>query len=53
MKTENVFAIGGRQAVRPPKDDPWASMLKGLDMFTDDFLVDGVDDLPVQERDAL
>lgn len=36
-----------------PKDDPWASMLQGLDMFTDDFLANGVDDLPVQARDAL
>lgn len=25
----------------------------GLDMFTDDFLANGIDDLPVQERDEL
>lgn len=76
METAKVFANGGSQAVRlpkncrfeqdevlvnrvgnvvilMPKDDPWASMFKGLDMFTDDFLAGGVDDLPLQERDTL
>lgn len=76
MEVAKVFANGGSQAVRlpkncrfeqdevwvnrigdvvilMPKDDPWAPMLRGLDMFTDDFLADGADDLPVQERAGL
>ena len=36
-----------------PKDDPWSSMLLGLDLFTGDFLKDGVPDLPLQERSYL
>ncbi|MBR1560320.1 MAG: AbrB/MazE/SpoVT family DNA-binding domain-containing protein [Clostridia bacterium] len=43
----------GSVVILMPKDDPWAAMLQGLDMFTDDFLADGVDDLPVQERASL
>ena len=31
-------------------DDPWASVIQGLSMFTDDFLADGAKDLPLQER---
>lgn len=76
MEVAKVFANGGSQAVRlpkncrfeqdevlvnrigdvvilMPKNDPWASMLQGLDMFTDDFLAGGVDDLPVQERASI
>lgn len=76
MEVARIFANGGSQAVRlpkncrfeqdevwvnrigsvvilTPKDDPWASMLEGLNMFTDDFLADGVHDLPVQERARL
>ena len=76
METARIFANGGSQAVRLPKDcrfdrdevmvkrigkvvmlmpkeDPWASMLQGLDMFTDDFLADGMPDLPLQERTQL
>ncbi len=36
-----------------PKNDPWGSLAAGLGMFTDDFLQDGIDDLPVQERGSL
>ena len=43
----------GNVVILMPKDDPWASMLQSLDMFTDDFLSQGIDDLPVQERDTL
>ena len=73
MEAARVFANGGSQAVRLPKncrfqgdevlahrignvvilipkDDPWSSMLQGLDMFSDDFLKDGIEDFPVQER---
>ena len=40
----------GRIVILMPKDDPWAPMLQGLEMFTNDFLKDGIDDLPLQER---
>ena len=43
----------GKIVILMPKDDPWASMLQGLDMFSDDFLKDGIDVLPVQERTML
>lgn len=43
----------GKVVILMPKDDPWASMLQSLDMFSDDFLKDGIDDMPVQERTML
>ena len=42
----------GNVVILMPKDDPWQSMLQSLDLFTEDFLADGVDDLPVQERES-
>ena len=36
-----------------PKDDPWKGMLESLNMFTEDFLAEGMDDLPVQQRPGL
>ena len=36
-----------------PKKDPWASLKTGLSMFTDDFLAEEIEDLPVQEREWL
>ncbi len=76
MESAKLFANGGSQAVRlpkdcrfndnevwvnrignivvlMPKDDPWNAMLSGLSLFTDDFLSEGDDDLPIQERDSL
>ncbi len=76
MDTAKVFANGGSQAVRlpkdcrfsgdevlvnrigsvvilMPKDDPWQSMLDSLPLFTEDFLAEGIEALPVQERDCL
>ena len=38
----------GRVVILMPKDDPWASTLKGLEMFSNDFLQDGVSDLPMR-----
>ncbi|MBQ6733347.1 MAG: AbrB/MazE/SpoVT family DNA-binding domain-containing protein [Lachnospiraceae bacterium] len=35
-----------------PKDDPWAAMMNSLSMFTDDFLRDEIEDLPLQERES-
>ena len=43
----------GNIVILMSKDDPWAAMIKSLDMFTDDYLSDSAEDLPVQERDAL
>lgn len=43
----------GSVVILMPKDDPWASMLQGFNMFSDDFLKDGVEDLPLQEREML
>ena len=43
----------GNVVILMPKNDPWAPMMQGLDMFTEDFLADGIEDLPVQERAQL
>ena len=43
----------GKAVILLPKGDPWAEMMQGLSLFTDDFLAEGVDDLPVQERKNL
>jgi len=43
----------GSVVILMPKNDPWAPMMQSLDMFTEDFLVDGIEDLPVQERAQL
>ena len=43
----------GKAVILLPKEDPWAAALQGLNLFTDDFLSDGIDDLPVQERNSL
>ena len=43
----------GNVVILMPKDDPWQSMLQSLDLFTEDFLADSIEDLPVQERESL
>lgn len=43
----------GNVVILFPKNDPWQNMLTGLELFTDDFLKDGVEDLPLQERSEL
>jgi len=43
----------GSVVILMPKNDPWAPMMQSLDMFTEDFLADGIEDLPVQERTQL
>ena len=43
----------GRVVILMPKDDPWASMIQGLQMFSEDYLEGGIPDLPVQERRTL
>ena len=36
-----------------PKENKWAGFLNSLEMFSDDFMSDGREQLPVQEREAL
>ena len=36
-----------------PKDNRWQSMLLSLDMFTDDFLSNGVESLSLEEREDI
>ena len=43
----------GSVVILMPKDDPWAPMMQSPDMFTEDFLADSIEDLPVQERTQL
>ena len=43
----------GSVVILMPRDDPWKAMLDSLDLFTPDFLADGIEDLPVQERTML
>ena len=43
----------GDSVLLMPKDNTWSTMLAGLDFFTEDFLNDGIEDLPVQERQGL
>ena len=43
----------GSIVILMPKADPWRAMLDSLDMFTDDFLAEVPEDLPVQKRDIL
>ena len=43
----------GNIVILMPKNDPWKGMMESFDLFTEDFLKDGIEDLPVQERDGL
>lgn len=36
-----------------PKDDQWENTLKSLDMFTDDFLANPIEPLPLENREAI
>ena len=36
-----------------PKDDHWQGMLASLNLFTDDFLAEEVEPLPLEEREAI
>ncbi len=44
-----IERVGNRVILTPV--DAWAGVRRGLEMFTDDFLADGIEDLPPQERD--
>ena len=36
-----------------PKPSGWDTFMKAIDMFSDDFMQDGRDDSPAEEREAL
>ncbi len=36
-----------------PKDDHWESMWRSLDLFTDDFMDERNDELPMEKRESL
>ena len=37
----------GNMVILMPADDPWSAMMSSLDMFTDDFMKEGIEDLPL------
>lgn len=43
----------GDMVILLPIEDKWAGLIEGLDLFTDDFMADGRDQTPVQERESL
>ena len=43
----------GNMVILMPKNDPWASMIRSLDLFTDDFMADGRGELSAEERESL
>ena len=36
-----------------PKEDRWQSLLSSLDLFTDDFLSEEIEQLPLEEREVV
>lgn len=36
-----------------PKTNKWSSFMQAIDMFSDDFMQDGRDGIPEQERETL
>ncbi|WP_407399911.1 antitoxin [Anaerovibrio sp.] len=43
----------GNVVILFPKDERWQSLLSSLDMFTEDFLSDEIQKLPVEEREEI
>lgn len=43
----------GNTIILFPKKDPWQMFEKSLNEFTDDFMVEGRDQGPMQEREGL
>ena len=40
----------GKIVILMPKDDSWTELKQGLELFSNDFLQDGVEQLPLLER---
>ena len=36
-----------------PKEDRWQSLLRSLDLFTDDFLAESMQSLPPEDREVI
>ena len=50
---EEVFVNHiGNIVILLPKSDRWSALLESLDLFTDDFLSDEIESLPIEEREA-
>ena len=48
FKNEEILATRvGDRVILMPKDDKWAELKLGLKMFSEDYLADGLDDLPM------
>lgn len=47
-----VKRIGNVVLLMPP-DDPWSTMMEGLDLFTEDFLAEEIEDLALEEGPLL
>lgn len=43
----------GSMVILMPKNDPWANMIKSLDIFTEDFMADGRGELTQEVRESL
>ena len=43
----------GKIVILMPKSDTWTELKQGLELFSDDFLKNGVETLPPEERAAL
>lgn len=50
---ENLSRVNvqNQSASLPPRKNDWSGFLKGLDLFTDDFMRDGREQPPVQVRE--
>ena len=58
---ENIFLKSARKerysametTNNDPREEKWQSMLASLDLFTDDFLSEEIEPLPLEEREVL
>ena len=41
----------GNMVILTPKDNSWERLFKSFELFTEDFMKGGIEELPVQERD--
>ena len=40
----------GNMVILTPKDNSWERLFKSFELFTEDFMKEGIEELPVQER---
>jgi len=52
-ESEVVITKIGEAVILTPKESKWAEFLSSLDLFSDDFMMDGREQEPVQERESL